>query len=577
MSRLTWIVSASLFIVVVSAHGENVGTGFTYQGFFNDGGGPANGEYDFEFRLFDNPTTGVQEGFQTVENVQVTKGVFQVDLDMGGVFSGKAYWLQIGVRPGDDAGPYTILTPRQALTGTPYALGLRPGAQVVSDQDTHTLTVANGTPSALILLEKVAIDALTSDGKAVRALSEDGNAIYAHQFGTSTTNSAIFSETDSAAWFASAVYGRLNADPAGLFSSAVIGLSTSSGTSSIGVWGANNGGGPGVFGSSSTGPGVLASSGSSGSNAHGVSATTNSPDSYGGYFENNADTDSAAGLFARGGTDAAPDIILGGSSGSLEDGRIVSDPRFPGSDIFIESNDAVVVRLDKDGNGEDADFEIRQKDNNLLFNLDDSGILLMYQPTGALAFRFEPTEAAGDGAQLTLFQTDGTASIILDAEYGVGGPGRITTQELQITGGSDLSEHFTVREDEVGLTPQPGMVVCIDPDHPGELTVSTRPYDRTVAGVISGAGGVRTGLMMGQQGKAEADGAHAVALTGRVYVWADASFGPIAPGDLLTTSATPGHAMKVSDHAQAQGAILGKAMSRLDEGRGLVLVLVSLQ
>lgn len=49
------------------------------------------------------------------------------------------------------------------------------------------------------------------------------------------------------------------------------------------------------------------------------------------------------------------------------------------------------------------------------------------------------------------------------------------------------------------------------------------------------------------------------------------------PGDLLTTSGTPGHAMKAANPAQAQGAILGKAMTPLEEGCGLVLVLVSLQ
>jgi hypothetical protein len=68
-----------------------------------------------------------------------------------------------------------------------------------------------------------------------------------------------------------------------------------------------------------------------------------------------------------------------------------------------------------------------------------------------------------------------------------------------------------------------------------------------------------------------------VALSGRVYALADASKGAIKPGDLLTTSATPGHCMKVTDHAQAQGAIIGKAMSALKEGKGTVLVLVSLQ
>ncbi len=66
-------------------------------------------------------------------------------------------------------------------------------------------------------------------------------------------------------------------------------------------------------------------------------------------------------------------------------------------------------------------------------------------------------------------------------------------------------------------------------------------------------------------------------MTGRVYVQADATFGAIKPGDMLTTSETPGHAMKVTDHARAQGAILGKAMSGLKEGTGTVLVLVTLQ
>ena len=68
-----------------------------------------------------------------------------------------------------------------------------------------------------------------------------------------------------------------------------------------------------------------------------------------------------------------------------------------------------------------------------------------------------------------------------------------------------------------------------------------------------------------------------MALSGRVYCWCDAGFGAIQPGDLLTTSTTPGHAMVVQDHARAQGATLGKAMGRLREGKGLVLVLVTLQ
>jgi hypothetical protein len=81
---------------------------------------------------------------------------------------------------------------------------------------------------------------------------------------------------------------------------------------------------------------------------------------------------------------------------------------------------------------------------------------------------------------------------------------------------------------------------------------------------------------MGQQGSI-ADGKQPVALTGRVWAYCDARRNPIKPGDLLTTSATPGHAMRVINYRKAQGAIIGKAMTALKGGRGLVLVLVSLQ
>jgi hypothetical protein len=120
------------------------------------------------------------------------------------------------------------------------------------------------------------------------------------------------------------------------------------------------------------------------------------------------------------------------------------------------------------------------------------------------------------------------------------------------------------------------MLVSIDPENSGDLVVSTEAYDKRVAGVISGAGNIETGMLMSQKGT-EADGAHPVALSGRVYCKADAFFGAIEPGDLLTTSDTPGHAMKAVDSERFDGTIIGKAMSSLDKGKGLVLVLVNLQ
>ncbi|MCI0390251.1 MAG: hypothetical protein MOB07_15995, partial [Acidobacteria bacterium] len=159
--------------------------------------------------------------------------------------------------------------------------------------------------------------------------------------------------------------------------------------------------------------------------------------------------------------------------------------------------------------------------------------------------------------------------------------GLVSVNALQITGGADFSENFDINTMETSGEPapgnvEPGMVVSIDPTNPGKLSLSMQAYDDRVAGIISGAGGVKPGMILSQEGTL-ADGKHPVALSGRVYCWADASNGMIKPGDLLTTSNTPGHAMKATDREKGHGAIIGKAMTGLKEGKGLVLVLVTLQ
>ncbi|NOX60052.1 MAG: hypothetical protein GXP29_14495 [Planctomycetes bacterium] len=152
--------------------------------------------------------------------------------------------------------------------------------------------------------------------------------------------------------------------------------------------------------------------------------------------------------------------------------------------------------------------------------------------------------------------------------------GRIRTQVLEIIGGADIAEPFDLQDSD---SVRPGCVVAIDTQNPGKLRLSTNAYDRTVAGVISGAGGVNPGMLLRQEGTI-ANGTQPVALTGRVYCYVDADAGgAVRAGDLLTTSGTPGHAMKVTDHNRARGAVIGKAMTPLKSGKGLVLVLVSLQ
>ncbi len=154
--------------------------------------------------------------------------------------------------------------------------------------------------------------------------------------------------------------------------------------------------------------------------------------------------------------------------------------------------------------------------------------------------------------------------------------GNIRANVIIIDGGADLAESYDVAK-HGELKPAAGMVVTIDPEHVGKLRIATTAYDKAVAGIISGADGVAPGLVLGQRGTV-ADGELPIANVGRVWCFVDADAGgAVIAGDLLTTSPTPGHAMKASDQSRTSGAVLGKAMSPLKSGKGKVLVLVSLQ
>lgn len=170
----------------------------------------------------------------------------------------------------------------------------------------------------------------------------------------------------------------------------------------------------------------------------------------------------------------------------------------------------------------------------------------------------------GTGDTFRSLSSTGTVSFRVTAT------GRVVTSAVQIYGGGDVAERFTTAAEI-----EPGTLMVIDDAHPGQLKPSASAYDTKVAGIVSGAGGVNPGLSLHQNGVLE--GNTQVAIAGRVYVKAEAISAPIKPGDLLTSSALPGTAMKASDRALAQGAIIGKAMTGLDAGQGLVLVLVSLQ
>ncbi len=266
-----------------------------------------------------------------------------------------------------------------------------------------------------------------------------------------------------------------------------------------------------------------------------------------------------------------------------------------GAGLFYNSNGTLTARIDGDNTDDGAIFlsnnaatetiamnsddgagsQLIMRDNSAVntvivdgSGIDGGGNITLYNSQGDLRVRIDGDNT--DAGLIALTNAAGVQTIVLDSDFG--GDGRVITQELQITGGSDLSEQFEIGKS--GDAIEPGMVVCIDPDKSGALVLSSKAYDRTVAGIVSGAGGVNPGMLMGQKGSI-ADGRYPVALTGRVYCKVDTRGGDIQHGDLLTTSDLSGHCMKVTDYAKAQGSIIGKAMSRPENG--MVLVLVSLQ
>lgn len=491
------------------------GTLFTYQGRLNDGTLPANGNYEVLFRPFGVPTGGSQLTIPNIRPITASNGLFTTTLDFGSaVFSGSPCYLQLEVRT-NGAASYIILAPRQQVTPTPYAVFSGTAS-----------TVPSGAIGSAQLANSISLGATNVNGRldvyrtaaSTPAISLVGSSSQLNAYGDDGQTKA---RTEAASYG-----GRLTTwDELGN-ETAFVGSATGAG-GSMQLFQANQNLGVNLDGDW-TGAGG------------------------GGQL----------GLRAPNGSTA---LVLSGSSGA---GTVSVRNANANERVFIDGQST-------GGGGGVFVYDNNGTSTVQLIGAETSTTgsqLLMKQGNGTNTIQLDAEVGAAGGGFLRLNKGDGTMGVTLQAD--ANGDGKVTAQVFQITGGSDLSEQFDIAALGDELTP--GMIVCIDPAHPGQLAESTQAYDRTVAGVVSGAGGVKPGLLMGQQGTT-ADGKHPVALSGRVYCRADASSGAIHPGDLLTTSKLPGHAMKVTDYDKAHGAVLGKAMSSLERGEGLVLVLVSLQ
>jgi len=175
----TLLAAASL---TLSAYAQS-STAFTYQGFLRDNGAPANGTYDFRFALFDDATGGNQVGTVVfVEDVTVADGLFTVEVDFGAApfNTGARRWIEIGVRPGNNTGGHSLLTPRIELTPVPYALY----AQNVANNAVSANQLANDPNS----LEKVSGGALSIENGHIKR----ANNVYFYATGRKT-----FGQSDS--------------------------------------------------------------------------------------------------------------------------------------------------------------------------------------------------------------------------------------------------------------------------------------------------------------------------------------------------------------------------------------------
>jgi hypothetical protein len=148
--------------------------------------------------------------------------------------------------------------------------------------------------------------------------------------------------------------------------------------------------------------------------------------------------------------------------------------------------------------------------------------------------------------------------------------GNVSVKGDVLLTGADCAEEFDTSGTQL---PDAGTVMVIDAE--GTVRESVEAYDKRVAGVVSGGGEYKPALVLDKQSSDEFR--VPLALVGKVYCKVDAEYSPIEVGDLLTTSETPGHAMKAAEPQRAFGCVIGKALRAVKQGQTLIPILVALQ
>ncbi len=209
--------------------------------------------------------------------------------------------------------------------------------------------------------------------------------------------------------------------------------------------------------------------------------------------------------------------------------------------------------------------------------------LIIRDGSGREVLRFKASRGSlwlgntGEDGDLVVTDNQGNTRIHLDGQTG----------QINSTG-ADCAEEFLVSD--TGVV-DPGTVLVINDS--GSLSPCEKAYDKKVAGIVSGANNYSPGIVLDKKEGEVGDDKMGrrrrrmpLSLSGKTFAKVDAISsagrnsninGAIEIGDLLTTSNTIGHAMKVSDYSRAPGSVIGKALGSLKSGTGIIPVLVSLQ
>ena len=555
-------VLAAFFILTTAVWAQT--NEFTYQGKLSDSG-TATATYDFEFRLCD-AKADCAAPLQIKQRlaVPVAGGAFSVRLDFDEAhFNGDDRWLEIAVKRPDQKN-FTTLDVRQKITSAPYSIKSKSAVEannaaqlggVVASEYVTTSTIGN-TFIKNDVMQQTADFNVSGNGilggalqaTEVRAQTPTGTYGLTQTDGTTTVSTYVGNSSSGATggWF-----GTRSNSPLFLF--------TNSGQPTMTLTGGNVGVG-------TVTPQSRITVQTSTFNPYGFTHTNGTVtlgtyiDAAGGWFGTRSDN--PLHFFTNNGI-AQMTILQNGSVG------IGTNTPLAGTKLDV--NGAVTIR----GGGSTGGGFVNFGSPNA-----ETGMSINGNGTTRADLRFDGTTMkllAGTGLGPPS-STNGIA-VNISGNVGIGTTnptsklevvGTMKTGVLQITGGSDLAENF-----EITGGAKPGMVVAIDPRQTGKLTVARGVYNRRVAGIVSGANNLSVGMILPDL--KDTKNSLPVALSGRVWVYCDATRNPIRAGDLLTTSATPGYAMKVVNYSKAQGAIIGKAMTDLKSGKGLVLVLVTLQ